>query len=56
MPESSSQDASASARLLRHSGSVTPKRRPEDFKALREAFEEGVAEEVMFKLAQEDRC
>jgi len=28
-------------------GSVTPRRRPEDFEELRREFEEGVAEEVM---------
>ena len=43
----------AGSRLLRHFGSVTPHRRPEDFKALREAFEQGVAEEALAKLHQE---
>jgi len=28
-------------------GSVTPRKRPEDFRELRELFEEGVAEDVM---------
>jgi AbrB family looped-hinge helix DNA binding protein len=28
-------------------GSVTPRRRPEDLRALREQFEEGVADEVL---------
>jgi len=32
-------------------GSVTPRRQPEDFRELRQAFEEGVAESV----AAEDR-
>ena len=36
----------ASSRLLRWYGSVTPKERPEDFRQVRDEFEEGVAEEV----------
>ena len=34
------------ARLHASYGSVTPRQRPEDFRALREEFEEGVADEV----------
>ena len=34
------------ARLRATHGTVAPRRRPEDFRALREAFEQGVAEEV----------
>jgi AbrB family looped-hinge helix DNA binding protein len=45
----------AGSRLLRHFGTVTPHRRPEDFKALREAFEEGVAEDVIAGLTRADR-
>jgi antitoxin PrlF len=36
----------ATSRLLRWYGSVTPKDRPEDFRKMREEFEEGVAEEA----------
>ncbi|MCC6173905.1 MAG: AbrB/MazE/SpoVT family DNA-binding domain-containing protein [Chloroflexi bacterium] len=36
----------ARSRLMRHYGSVMPISRPEDFAALREAFEQGVADEV----------
>src|SRR5262245_52487613 len=34
------------AQLRASHGSVTPRQRPEDFRALRREFEEGVAEEV----------
>ncbi len=37
----------AVARLRGTHGTVTPHQRPEDFRALREAFEEGVAAEVV---------
>jgi hypothetical protein len=37
----------AVARLRATHGTVTPHQRPEDFRALREAFEEGVAAEVV---------
>jgi hypothetical protein len=36
-----------SSKLLRWFGSVTPRNKPEDFRALREEFEEAVAEEVV---------
>ncbi len=36
----------ASSKVERWFGSVTPKKRPEDFKELRTQFEQGVAEEV----------
>ena len=36
----------APSKVARWYGSVTPKRRPEDFRALREEFEQGVAEDV----------
>jgi len=35
----------ARSRFLRHFGTVMPRQRPEDFKALREEFEQGVADE-----------
>jgi AbrB family looped-hinge helix DNA binding protein len=36
----------ATSKLLAGYGAVTPKHRPEDFQAVREEFEKGVAEEV----------
>jgi antitoxin PrlF len=45
----------AGSRFLRHFGTVTPNRRPEDFKALREAFEQDVADEVRAELGHEDQ-
>jgi AbrB family looped-hinge helix DNA binding protein len=36
----------ATSRLLTGFGAVQPRQRPEDFKALREEFEQGVAEEA----------
>ncbi len=36
----------ASSKLLQGYGAVTPRKRPEDFKELRENFEKGVAEDV----------
>lgn len=36
----------APSKVLRWYGSVTPKERPEDFRKIREEFEQGVAEEV----------
>ncbi len=41
-------DVQAAKRTLRkHYGSVTPHQRPEDFAALREEFERGVAEDAL---------
>lgn len=37
----------AKSDLRKHFGSVTPHRRPEDFAALREEFERGVAEDAL---------
>jgi antitoxin PrlF len=37
----------ASSKLLEGFGGVAPKKRPEDFRKLREEFEKGVAEEVV---------
>ncbi|MDQ2783686.1 MAG: AbrB/MazE/SpoVT family DNA-binding domain-containing protein [Chloroflexota bacterium] len=37
----------AESKLLKGFGAVTPHQRPEDWRAIREAVEEGVAEEVM---------
>jgi AbrB family looped-hinge helix DNA binding protein len=36
----------ASSKILPFFGSVTPRKKPEDFQELREEFEKGVAEEV----------
>jgi AbrB family looped-hinge helix DNA binding protein len=36
----------APSKVLRWYGSITPRQRPEDFKKLREEFEQGVAEET----------
>lgn len=36
----------AESKILKWYGSVTPKGRPEDFRRVRDEFEEGVAEEV----------
>jgi AbrB family looped-hinge helix DNA binding protein len=43
----------AQSRLLRHFGTVTPNRRPEDLRALRADFEQGVADELLAKMASE---
>lgn len=43
----------AGSRLLRHFGSVPPPTRPIDFKRQREAFEQGVADEVRSEMADE---
>jgi len=37
----------AESKLLKGFGAVTPHRRPEDWRAIREAVEEGIADEVM---------
>ncbi len=37
----------AQSKLLKGFGAVTPHQRPEDWRAIREAVEEGIAEEVM---------
>ncbi len=37
----------ASSKLLKWYKSVTPQNKPEDFRAIREEFEKGVAEEVV---------
>jgi len=37
----------AKSNLRKHFGSVTPRNRPEDWRATREAVEEGIAEGVM---------
>lgn len=44
----------ATSRIAALYGSVEPRQRPEDFHALREEFEQGVADEVMAKMARED--
>lgn len=36
----------APSKILRWYGAVTPKKKPEDFRQLREEFEQGVAEEA----------
>ena len=43
----------ARSRLLRHFGTVTPRHRPEDFAALREEFEQGVADDLASEMAGE---
>jgi antitoxin PrlF len=37
----------ATSKLLAGYGAVTPRKKPEDFRALREEFEKGVAEDVI---------
>jgi len=44
---SNEQVRQAKSNLHKHFGSVTPRNRPEDWRAIREAVEEGIAEEVM---------
>ena len=39
----------AQSKVLRGFGAVTPRKRPEDFRELRQEFEKGVAEEVQAK-------
>lgn len=41
------------SKLLKGYGAVTPKNRPENFREIRERFEEGVAEEVISEAKQE---
>jgi len=42
-----------SSTLLAGYGAVSPKNRPEDFHAMREAFEQAVAEEVIAELGEQ---
>jgi len=48
--EDDSKPRPAGSRFLRHFGTVTPRQRPEDFKALREEFEQGVAFDKLPKI------
>ncbi|OHA64049.1 MAG: hypothetical protein A2940_01300 [Candidatus Wildermuthbacteria bacterium RIFCSPLOWO2_01_FULL_48_29] len=41
------------SKLLENFGAVKPRKRPEDFKKLREEFEKGVSEEVMKEMKNE---
>jgi antitoxin PrlF len=41
------------SKLLANFGKVKPRQKPEDFKKLREEFEQGVADEVMKEIEEE---
>lgn len=51
-PTSTVDVEAAKSDLRKHFGSVTPHQRPEDFAALREEFERGVAEDALTRSQQ----